>query len=503
MLSANALSIREQDLTTNSTKTKSSRNYGLGSSLAIPWAALAWLCVNSPHSALAVDLNQTNSQTSDNNLSFTNSSSITLRDPWNQEGKPETAIAESKKTGIFPRIVSLIANSWQQQPFDLFGIWVVESKTAENNSFRGVGGSFTQDFGSLYLSRAESPASQEFWTATKLVAMKTPQLEPLAAQNQLETYSVKTGDTISRIAQKFRVSKPELIALNQIKNSNIIFVNQKLKIPAHKISNPEPNFGSITANLPQNAVSSPIASTTPIYLADSRIQSENLAKVETTAPNLMSNEERIARLRADIDQMRDQYRAEIKQQQSLGLAATDNIRTRDQELPLLNSSKISTAAKEAHNNQTNTLEETAMAFNLPPLPAAEEYLPDAFDGYAWPARGVLTSGYGWRWGRLHKGIDIAAPVGTPVFAAAGGRVISAGWNSGGYGNLVKLQHLDGSVTLYAHNNRVLVASGQEVSKGEQIAEMGSTGFSTGSHLHFEIHTQNQGIVDPMALLSTK
>ncbi|RAQ40206.1 peptidase M23, partial [Arthrospira sp. O9.13F] len=106
----------------------------------------------------------------------------------------------------------------------------------------------------------------------------------------------------------------------------------------------------------------------------------------------------------------------------------------------------------------------------------------------------------WRWGRMHRGIDIAGPVGTPILAAAPGVVIFSGWNSGGYGNLVELEHPDGSVTLYAHNHRNLVSKGQKVTQGQLIAEMGSTGFSTGPHLHFEIHPTGNGAVNPMALL---
>jgi murein DD-endopeptidase MepM/ murein hydrolase activator NlpD len=141
--------------------------------------------------------------------------------------------------------------------------------------------------------------------------------------------------------------------------------------------------------------------------------------------------------------------------------------------------------------------------DLPPLGSVDAYLPgktDKFNGYIWPAKGVLTSGYGYRWGRMHRGIDIAAPVGTPIFAAATGVVISAGWNSGGYGYMVKIQHPDGSVTLYAHNNRIVVREGQTVAQGQQIAEMGSTGYSTGPHSHFEVHRPGQGAVNPTAYL---
>ncbi|WP_293127888.1 peptidoglycan DD-metalloendopeptidase family protein [Microcoleus sp. bin38.metabat.b11b12b14.051] len=142
---------------------------------------------------------------------------------------------------------------------------------------------------------------------------------------------------------------------------------------------------------------------------------------------------------------------------------------------------------------------------LPPLSGADTYLPNgskqqSANGLIWPAKGVLTSGYGWRWGRMHKGIDIAGPIGTPIMAADSGVVTYAEWNDGGYGYLVEITHADGSETIYAHNSRILVQKGQRVERGEQISEMGSTGFSTGPHLHFEVHPAGQGAVNPMAFL---
>ncbi|NEO70570.1 peptidoglycan DD-metalloendopeptidase family protein [Moorena sp. SIO3H5] len=143
---------------------------------------------------------------------------------------------------------------------------------------------------------------------------------------------------------------------------------------------------------------------------------------------------------------------------------------------------------------------------VPPLSKPDMYLPDSpnrFNGYIWPSNGVITSGYGRRWGRMHKGIDIAAPIGTPIMAAAPGVVVSAGWNSGGYGKLVEIKHPDGSLTLYAHNSRIFVRRGQQVGQGQRIAAMGSTGYSTGPHLHFEVHPRGRGAANPMAFLPKK
>lgn len=123
--------------------------------------------------------------------------------------------------------------------------------------------------------------------------------------------------------------------------------------------------------------------------------------------------------------------------------------------------------------------------------------------YAWPTKGVFTSGYGWRWGRMHKGIDIANNVGTPILAAKSGLITFSGWSSGGYGYMVEIAHPDGSSTRYAHNSRLLVKKGQLVPQGTKISLMGSTGRSTGPHLHFEIRRDGGAALDPMALLPTR
>ena len=120
--------------------------------------------------------------------------------------------------------------------------------------------------------------------------------------------------------------------------------------------------------------------------------------------------------------------------------------------------------------------------------------------FSWPAAGTLTSRYGRRWGRMHKGIDIAGPIGTPIAAAADGVVIAAGWSSGGYGNLVEVRHIDGTTTRYGHNSRLSVSIGQSVRQGQQVAEMGSSGHSTGPHLHFEIRPSGGAAVNPIAHL---
>ena len=119
-------------------------------------------------------------------------------------------------------------------------------------------------------------------------------------------------------------------------------------------------------------------------------------------------------------------------------------------------------------------------------------------GFVWPVHGVLTSSFGWRWGRMHEGIDLAVPTGTPVVAAAAGTVIVAGW-LGGYGNLVVVDHGNGFSTAYGHNTSVAVGFGQSVAQGQLVAYSGNTGHSTGPHVHFEVRI-NGSPVDPLGYL---
>jgi murein DD-endopeptidase MepM/ murein hydrolase activator NlpD len=112
-----------------------------------------------------------------------------------------------------------------------------------------------------------------------------------------------------------------------------------------------------------------------------------------------------------------------------------------------------------------------------------------------PIRGILTSGFGPRGGRRHEGIDIAAPTGTQIGSAGGGRVVSAGWQDG-YGNCVVVDHGGGRTTVYGHMSRIDVHAGEDVSAGQDLGAVGSTGRSTGPHLHYEVRV-NGSPVNPM------
>ncbi|GAY07748.1 M23 family metallopeptidase [Pseudonocardia sp. N23] len=114
--------------------------------------------------------------------------------------------------------------------------------------------------------------------------------------------------------------------------------------------------------------------------------------------------------------------------------------------------------------------------------------------------GRVSSGFGMRGGAMHAGLDIAAPIGTPIRVPLDGVVISSGPASG-FGMWVRVQHADGTITVYGHINRSLVKVGQQVSAGQQIAEVGNRGQSTGPHLHIEVQTAGGKKIDPRPWLN--
>ncbi len=215
----------------------------------------------------------------------------------------------------------------------------------------------------------------------------------------------------------------------------------------------------------------------------------------------------VKRLETEVDQLNAKVRdAEIKE------AAR-----KAEEARRLEAAKIAAANLNASPNPDRNFDSSRSAIANPgdrsgvspqlPQLTASAYLPDVNDyglstGFIWPADGVFTSGFGWRWGRIHAGIDIAGPIGTPIVAAASGVVEYSSWNDGGYGNMIDIRHSDGTITRYAHMNELYVKEGQAVSQGQTIGAMGSTGFSTGPHLHFEIRPNGGSAIDPMALLAS-
>jgi murein DD-endopeptidase MepM/ murein hydrolase activator NlpD len=145
----------------------------------------------------------------------------------------------------------------------------------------------------------------------------------------------------------------------------------------------------------------------------------------------------------------------------------------------------------------------SLAASIQAAQASSSYTPSSDStpsaaGFIWPVSGPVVSPFGMRWGRMHEGIDIAAAEGTPIHAAASGRVVYAGWMDG-YGNLVAIDHGGGLSTAYAHQSSIAAGVGQTVSQGQTIGYVGCTGHCFGPHLHFEVRV-NGTPVDPLGYL---
>jgi murein DD-endopeptidase MepM/ murein hydrolase activator NlpD len=151
--------------------------------------------------------------------------------------------------------------------------------------------------------------------------------------------------------------------------------------------------------------------------------------------------------------------------------------------------------------QQKIAEEITQASSVAPLPAGPAAGGVSSSGLIWPVEGVITSGFGPRWGSFHPGIDIGVPEGTPIRAAASGTVVllQSESESGGYGNYTCIDHGGGLSTCYAHQTEFATSLGASVSQGEVIGYVGNTGFSTGPHLHFEVRIDGEP-QDPLGYL---
>ncbi|MEA5597993.1 peptidoglycan DD-metalloendopeptidase family protein [Rivularia sp. UHCC 0363] len=395
------------------------------------------------------------------------------------------------------------------------------------------------------------------------VTVPTPVVPTLAAPNTIAAaHLVKPGDTLAKIASNYGTSVSQLTKTNHLSNPNQLKVAQKLIVPAqnnsgrvaiNQLNQTSPTEEAVTIDSSEKNLNSfGVGGDTPVPTVFTEMQ---LADRRNALASKVSRNDRLRSLKEEIERLRQKYRTQqsgivvpqidrntnsvsvpVNRPESASIpipitrstigkssvpirVARPNTASVPIQVPTPNQDinpnfsrdrGIRVATPPASFNdrsQSSSVVRTTVSPQLPPLAAVDRYLPKMIDesippskGYIWPAKGVFTSGYGPRWGRMHRGIDVAAPVGTPIHAAADGVVISAGWNRGGYGNLVDIRHPDGTVTRYAHNSKLVVTKGQEVHQGQQISLMGSTGFSTGPHLHFEIRKGGTEAVNPIAFL---
>ncbi|MBE9065584.1 peptidoglycan DD-metalloendopeptidase family protein [Leptolyngbya cf. ectocarpi LEGE 11479] len=374
---------------------------------------------------------------------------------------------------------------------------------------------------------------------------------PASPENVINTpsaaYEVLPGDTVDNIALALGTTPEELTEANGLENPDFIVTGDTLAVPEQAASK------LVIAEAAESLANSSSELTASTSLSDfdgtrlSRLQSTVEVERRINAPStlqLLRGEEEAAAAQsseAEPIAVEDPYTADLLAEVSSAQQLNAAVRSDSEAIalrqttpaaastvvnPEFQGSRLEARGGSVPDVETERSELLAAAPldpsiyvsspapaagqvvspEMPILPSADEYLPEApdyFNGYIWPTRGTLTSGYGWRWGRMHRGIDVAGPVGTPIVSAAPGVIEKAGWNSGGYGNLVEVRHADGSMTRYAHNSRIVVRAGQRVAQGEHIADMGSTGYSTGPHLHFEVHMPDRGTVNPMAMLPSR
>lgn len=303
----------------------------------------------------------------------------------------------------------------------------------------------------------------------------------------VRTYTVKDGDTLETVADRFGVSVPRLISnnpalpsLDRLAEGTVLYVSREPGLILRLGKDDDllkmaQRFGLSAVRLAAaNGVDNPMA------LREGDMVIIPGIEAKTTYQRLLTVR---AEERRKAEEERQRRLAEQRRQQELRQAE----RLRQQQL----AAQRQRQASQARVNRSTTT--SARRVNVSTADAS---------GFQWPVgRFVITSYYGVRgaYQRFHTGVDLAAPTGTPIYASKAGQVDVAGWSSWGYGIHVILDHGSGVETLYGHMSRLAVRSGQYVDRGELIGYVGSTGWSTGPHLHFEVRIGG-ATRNPMAYL---
>ncbi len=289
-------------------------------------------------------------------------------------------------------------------------------------------GSAQQDprFATTIESSGEDTATIESFYDTHTEISKKP-------RHKIEEYEVKTGETLSQIAQKFNIDVDTIKWANDITNVNTVKPGDKIKI------------------LPVPGVSHTV------------VKGDTL---ESVAKKYSANEQAI--LEFPFNEVPDDFKLKVGQL----LIIPDGVPPK---API-------TSPRSGKGVQYIAQGKTS------PAPGG--------GGFVWPTSGGITQRFAW----YHPGIDVADRSGPGVAASDGGTVVTAGWpDNWGYGNRVVIDHGNGYKTLYAHLSNIYVSVGQKVSRGQVVGKMGSTGRSTGTHLHFEIHYKGIA-VNPLSIL---
>ena len=294
-------------------------------------------------------------------------------------------------------------------------------------------------------------------------------------------YTVKRGDTLRQIAAERGLDYRELAAWNNIENSNVLRVGQVLRLTSP--SEPASSVAGVqTAPLrSEPPVGVPQAPAPPVASAP---QAAAPASIAVPPPSARNSETYKTQPKAIKEPYSEQALRDVQRGAALASAA-----------PMTSAPQPPAAAPMAPPMPAPAAEPPAVA-RVEPRP-----LPPVADGdekvdWVWPARGKILTGFSEA--ASLKGIDIAGAVGQPVAASAGGKVVYAGTGLRGYGKLIIIKHNGTYLSAYAHNKEILVKEGQQVAKGQKIAEMGNTDADQ-VKLHFEIRRQGKP-VDPLRYL---
>ena len=313
---------------------------------------------------------------------------------------------------------------------------VAEENAADNGEMQAEGdGLRSVDFAEKVEIAEAYVSADEITPASEAIDLVTKD----TAKN--EVYEVKAGDTLSVIANSNGLRVAEVLALNEGMSENTVLHEGDEVI----ITVPEPELSVETVE-------------------EATYQEEYYADVQ-----YIDNDEWYT------------TKSEVRQEEQPGYHEVTALITKKNDV----------------EENRDVISETVLQDPVPKIVERGTQTPPT---YIKPiSGGRFTSGFKKRWGRMHKGVDWACPIGTAVMASCGGTVVQAGWSSG-YGNCITIRHPDGKQTRYGHLSKILVSSGQKVTQGQKIALSGNTGRSTGPHVHFEIII-NGSQVNPLPYLN--